>query len=57
MNIDEIPDELLDRMALAMVHWTANHYGDALAVNPDLSLTRELARVALSVYLADTGCR
>lgn len=44
---------ILDRVAFALVARTAELYGDPAPVNPDLSLTRELAAAAMRVFLND----
>jgi hypothetical protein len=37
----------VDAVALALLHATCRYYGDPIPENPDLSLTRVLARAAL----------
>jgi hypothetical protein len=40
-------EEAVDVVALALLHATCRHYGDPIPENPDLSLTRVLARAAI----------
>lgn len=47
MSSVKITEEVLERAALAMVRATAEHYGDPMPTNPDLRLTKILARAAL----------
>jgi hypothetical protein len=47
-SIGEIESCLLDRMALAMVRKTAEHYNDPMPAKPDLTLTRMLVEAALN---------
>jgi hypothetical protein len=40
-------DEMVDRVALAILRRTCEHYGDPMPATPDLSLTRLLAIAAI----------
>lgn len=46
--------EMVDRIALELTRRTAEHYGDPMPANPDLSLTRLLAHAALVVLREPT---
>jgi hypothetical protein len=47
MTMSEITDAMIDKAAVALVRATTAYYNDPMPENPDLTLTRFLARAAL----------
>jgi hypothetical protein len=54
LDVIEGPEDAkrVDAVALALLHATCRYYGDPIPENPDLSLTRVLARAALDEIAA-----